>query len=587
LGIDSLPHFPVPRTVPFWSPTINSKHKTVNCDFMIGAEIFIESLKKAGVKLIFGYPGALVLPVFDRLYNAPFKFILTRHEQAAAHAADGYARATGKPGVCLTTSGPGATNLTTGLATAHMDSIPMVAFTGQVKSSLIGNDAFQEADITGITRSITKHNYLVKDVRELAPTIAEAFYIATTGRPGPVLIDFTSNVQFQEHDFNWPESINLLSYQPTMFGHTGQIKRAVKAIGQSKRPIIYAGGGVITSGGHGELLQLAERIKAPVTLTLMGLGSFPASHPLSLGMLGMHGTAYANHAIMNSDLIIAVGARFDDRVTGNLETFAKKAKIIHIDIDPSSISKNVKVDIPIVGDAKNVLGQLLEELRAIPDTLGWRKTVEEWRDKHPLTYRSDGGVKPQYVIRQIWEVTGGKALVTTEVGQHQMWAAQWYQCDQPRSFLSSGGLGTMGFGFPAAMGAKLGLPDKTVFVIAGDGSIQMNIQELATCVSNKINVKVAIINNGFLGMVRQWQELFYDRRYSQTRIFNPDFVKLAEAYGGAGIKVTSNDQVRPAIEQAMAIDNVVFIDFQVEPEENVYPMVASGESIDKMIGVLA
>jgi acetolactate synthase I/II/III large subunit len=554
---------------------------------MTGAQILIESLKKEGVEVIFGYPGGQVLPLFDKLYDAPFKFILTRHEQAAAHAADGYSRATGRVGVCIATSGPGATNLTTGIATAYMDSIPMVAITGQVKSWLIGNDAFQEADVTGITRPITKHNYLVKDIKDLSRIVAEAFYIASTGRPGPVLIDIPSDVQQQEYEFTWPESIEMRSYKPTLFGHPGQIKKAVKAIVASKKPIIYAGGGIVTANGHNELREFAEKINAPVTLTLMGLGAFPATHPLFLGMLGMHGTAYANYATMNADLIIAVGARFDDRVTGKLETFAKNAKIIHIDIDPSSISKNVAVDIPIVGDAKNILGQILEELKKKPDTSEWLKTVEAWKRKHPLKYEYKGKINPQYVIEQIGEVTKGNAIITTEVGQHQMWAAQWYKALYPRSFISSGGLGTMGFGFPAAMGAKMGCPEKVVFDIAGDGSIQMNIQELATCVCNKIPVKVAILNNGYLGMVRQWQELFYKHRYSHTPLYNPDFVKVAEAYGGVGIRVTKKEEVSPAIEQAIATDNIVFIDFHVEPEENVYPMVPAGESIDKMIGGLA
>ncbi|MDD4941744.1 MAG: biosynthetic-type acetolactate synthase large subunit [Candidatus Omnitrophica bacterium] len=554
---------------------------------MTGSQILIESLKKQGVEVIFGYPGGQVLPLFDKLYDAPFKFILTRHEQAAAHAADGYSRATGKVGVCIATSGPGATNLITGIANAYMDSIPMIAITGQVKSWLIGNDAFQEADVTGITRPITKHNYLVKDIKDLSRIVAEAFYIASSGRPGPVLIDIPTDIQQAEHEFIWPDTIEMRSYKPTLFGHPGQIKKAVKAIVSAKRPIIYAGGGVITSGGHNELREFAEKINAPVTLTLMGLGAFPGDHPLFLGMLGMHGTAYANYATMNADLIIAVGARFDDRVTGKLATFAKNAKIIHIDVDPSSISKNVAVDIPIVGDAKNVLGQILEEIKKTPDTAEWIKTVEAWRKKHPLTYQYKGKINPQYVIEQIAEVTQGDAIIATEVGQHQMWAAQWYKVMHPRSFISSGGLGTMGFGFPAAMGAKMGCPDKTVFDIAGDGSIQMNIQELATCVCNKIPVKVAILNNGYLGMVRQWQELFYKRRYSHTCMFNPDFVKVAEAYGGVGIRVTKKEDVKPAIEKAIATDNVVFLDFHVEPEENVFPMVPAGESIDKMIGGLA
>ena len=554
---------------------------------MTGAQILIECLKREGVVVMFGYPGGQVLPLFDKIYDSDIRFILVRHEQGAAHAADGYARATGKPGVCIATSGPGATNLVTGIANAYMDSIPMVAITGQVKTFLIGNDAFQEADVTGITRPITKHNYLVKDVKDLARIVREAFFIASTGRPGPVLIDIPSDIQLQDTEFIWPESVDIRSYKPTYFGHPGQIKKAAKLISASKKPIIYAGGGIITSGAHRELKELAEKIQAPVTMTLMGLGGFPGTHELSLRMLGMHGTAYANHAIMESDLIIACGARFDDRVTGRLDAFAPDAKIIHIDIDPSSISKNVKVDVPIVGDAKNILGQLLEEINKVPDTADWLKTIESWKKKNPLAYKEGSKIKPQYVIEQIYEATKGEAIITTEVGQNQMWAAQWYKYTNPRTFISSGGLGTMGFGFPAAMGAKLGCPDRMVFDIAGDGSIQMNIQELATCVCNKINVKVAILNNGYLGMVRQWQELFYKKRYSHTCITGPDFVKLAESYGAAGIRVTKKEEVRSAIEKALSINNTVLIDFHIEPEENVYPMVPAGEAINSMIEGLA
>ncbi|MDO8662176.1 MAG: biosynthetic-type acetolactate synthase large subunit [Candidatus Omnitrophota bacterium] len=554
---------------------------------MKGSEILLESLKREGVKVIFGYPGGQVLPIFDSLYDSDIQFILTRHEQGAAHAADGYARATGKVGVCLATSGPGATNLVTGIANAYMDSIPMVAITGQVKSFLIGNDAFQEADVTGITRPITKHNYLVKDVKDLARIIREAFYIASTGRPGPVLVDIPSDIQLADTEFNWPENIQMRSYNPTYFGHPGQIKKAAKLIAGAKKPIIYAGGGVISSGAHRELKMLAEKINAPLTWTLMGIGAFPATHELSLGMLGMHGTAYANHAIMESDLIIAVGARFDDRVTGRLDAFAPDALVIHIDIDPSSISKNVSVHVPIVGDAKNILTELLKDIKKTPDTNDWLKRIEGWKKKYPLAYKDDGKLKPQYVVEQIYEVTKGDAIITTEVGQNQMWAAQWYKYTQPRTFISSGGLGTMGFGLPAAMGVKMGCPDKTVFDIAGDGSIQMNIQELGTCVANKINVKVAILNNGYLGMVRQWQELFYKRRYSYVGITSPDFVKLAESYGAVGIRVTKKEEVRPALEKTIAVENTVLIDFRVEPEENVFPMVPAGQAINQFIGGLA
>ena len=554
---------------------------------MTGAQILIESLKREGVNVIFGYPGGSVLPLFDKLYDAGLNFILTRHEQGAAHAADGYSRATGKVGVCLATSGPGATNLVTGIATAYMDSIPMVAITGQVKTSLIGNDAFQEADVTGITRPITKHNYLVKDIKDLSRIIREAFYIASTGRPGPVLVDIPVDIQQQEYEFSWPEKVELRSYKPTYFGHPGQIKKAVRLISSARKPVIYAGGGVISSNASGILFEFAEKLQIPVTWTLMGIGCFPATHKLALGMLGMHGTAYANHAITDSDLIIAIGARFDDRVTGRLDAFAPAAKVIHIDIDPSSISKNIHVDIPIVGDARNILGELLEELNKLPDTPEWLEYVATLKKKHPLRYKDTDRIKPQYVIEQIYEATKGEAIITTEVGQNQMWAAQWYKYTRPRTFISSGGLGTMGFGFPAAMGAKAGCPEKVVFDIAGDGSIQMNIQELATCVCNKINVKVAILDNGYLGMVRQWQELFYHKRYSYTCISAPDFVKLTESFGAVGILVTKKEEVRPAIDKAIATDNTVFIDFRIDPEENVFPMVPAGEAINRMIGGMA
>ncbi|MDD5281383.1 MAG: biosynthetic-type acetolactate synthase large subunit [Candidatus Omnitrophica bacterium] len=555
---------------------------------MTGSQILLECLKREGVEVVFGYPGGQILPTFDALYGYKgFKFILTRHEQGAAHAADGYARVTGKVGVCLSTSGPGATNLVTGIANAFMDSIPMVAITGQVPTSLIGNDAFQEADITGITRPITKHNYLVKDIKDLARIVREAFYIASSGRPGPVLIDLPKDVQVAQTDFDWPQEPKLRSYNPRYTGHPGQIKRAAKLIMESKKPIFYVGGGVITSGASDELLELAERIGAPVTWTLMGIGGFPSLHKQSLGMLGMHGTAYANHSIMDADLIIALGARFDDRVTGRLDMFAPNAKVVHIDIDPSSISKNVKVHIPIVGDARQVIVELSGEIKRKPAIGDWLQHVEDLKKKYPMCYKDKDKILPQYVIQQIDEVTSGEAIICTEVGQNQMWAAQWYNYTKPRTFVSSGGLGTMGFGFPAAIGAKLGQPDKTVFNVAGDGSIQMNIQELATCVENKINVKVAILNNGYLGMVRQWQELFYKRRYSYTPITSPDFVKLAESYGALGIRVTKKDEVKPALQRAIETDNTVFIDFLIEEEENVFPMVPAGEAINNILGGLA
>ncbi len=555
---------------------------------MTGAKILIECLKKEGVEVMFGYPGGVVLPIFDELYDAPIRFILTRHEQGAAHAADGYARATGRVGVCLATSGPGATNLVTGLATAYMDSIPIVAITGQVKTFLIGNDAFQEADITGITRPITKHNYLVEDIRDLARTIKEAFHIARTGRPGPVLIDLPVDIQQQETEFHYPEKVSIRGYNPTYLGHPGQIKRAAKAIADSKRPVLYVGGGAIISEASEEVKELATKNEIPVTMTLLGLGAFPQTHKLSLGMLGMHGTAYANHAIMESDLIVAIGARFDDRVTGKLDAFAPHAKVIHIDIDPTSVSKNVEVDIPIVGDAKTIL-EKLNKLVKKPDTKEWLKKIEEWKKKYPLKYKDDDKLYPQYIVEEIWNATKGEAIISTEVGQNQMWAAQFYKFTKPRTMLSSGGLGTMGYGFPAAIGAQLGKPKATVFDIAGDGSIQMNIQELATAVINKLPVKVAILNNCYLGMVRQWQELFYKKRYSYTSLCGtcPDFVKLAESYGAVGIRVTKKEDVRPAIDKALKIDNVVFLDFHIEKGENVFPMVPAGEAINRMIGDLA
>ena len=554
---------------------------------LTGAKILIESLKKEGAKVIFGYPGGSVLPIFDVLYDDPIKFILTRHEQGAAHAADGYARATGKVGVCMATSGPGATNLVTGLATAYMDSIPLVAITGQVKTHLIGNDAFQEADVTGITRPITKHNYLVKDVRELAQTIKNAFHLARSGRPGPIVIDLPVDVTLAQTEFHYPKEHDLRGYKPTLSGHRGQIKKAAKTIAQSKRPIIYAGGGVILSGASGELNRLVQKTSIPVTTTLLGLGAFPETDTLSLGMLGMHGTVYANHAIMESDLIIAVGARFDDRVTGRLDAFAPHAKIIHIDIDPSAISKNVKVDIPIVGDAQNILSQLNRIVKK-PQIKKWLEKIDNWKKKYPLKYKDDAKLRPQYVVEQIYKLTKGKAIICTEVGQNQMWAAQFYQYSQPRTYISSGGLGTMGYGFPAAIGAQVGKSRDIVFDIAGDGSIQMNIQELATAVANKLPVKIAILNNGYLGMVRQWQELFYKKRYSYTHLDNPDFVKVAQAYGAKGIRVEKKKDVVMAIKKALAVKNLpVVLDFIVEQEENVFPMVPAGEAINRMIGGMA
>ncbi|MBN1493882.1 MAG: biosynthetic-type acetolactate synthase large subunit [Candidatus Omnitrophica bacterium] len=555
---------------------------------MKGSKIFIEALKREKVDTVFGYPGGSVLPIFDEIYKSTLNFILVRHEQGAAHMADGYARVTGRAGVCLATSGPGATNLVTGIATAYMDSVPMVAFTGQVKTFLIGNDAFQEADLVGITRSITKHNFLVKDVNDLARIIKEAFYIAQTGRPGPVLVDIPVDVTLAEAEFKYPEKCYIRSYNPHTQPNIKQIKIAAEAITNSKKPILYVGGGVIISNAAKELTTLAREAQIPVTTTLNGLGAFPEDDPLSLGMLGMHGTAYANHAIQDSDLLISVGARFDDRVTGKIDEFAPHAKIIHIDIDPSSISKNVKVDIPVVANAKDALVELKKYVKG-PKTASWLKQIAEWKEKYPLKYKNDNKVRPQYIIEMIGKLTKNKAIIATEVGQHQMWAAQWCGFTKPRTLVTSGGLGTMGYGLPAAIGAQVAAPDAIVFDIAGDGSIQMNIQELATAVFYKVPVKVAILDNGFLGMVRQWQELFYGKRYSETDLQagNPDFIKLAEAYGAKGIRIARKEDVEPAIKEAIAHDGPVILHFIVEREENVYPMVPAGSAINRMIGGMA
>ena len=551
---------------------------------LTGAQALLESLRQEGVETIFGYPGGVLLPIYDCFPNCGIRHILVRHEQGAAHAADGYARASGKVGVCMATSGPGATNLVTGLATANMDSVPIVAITGQVPTAAVGKDSFQEADITGITMPITKHNWMVTDINDVPTVIKQAFYIARSGRPGPVLIDFPRDVAQATTEFKYPDKVGLRGFRPAGKGHAGMIKRAADLIQQAERPVIYAGGGVIASGAEKGLAAFARLINAPVTTTLMGKGAFPETDPLSLGMPGMHGTAYANYALNEADLIVAVGCRFDDRVTGKLDTFAPKARFIHIDVDPAEIGKSVQIDVPIVGDAKAVLADLVKRVSA-QDREAWHETVEGWKKKYPLRFKGDG-LKPQYVVQQIYEATQGEAIIATEVGQNQMWAAQYYLCDRPRQFLSSGGLGTMGYGFPAAIGAQVARPDAVVWDIAGDGSIQMNIQELATAVVNKLPVKVAILNNGYLGMVRQWQELFYDRNYSETDIGQgiPDFVKVAEAYGAVGLRVTKKSEVRPAIEQALEIkDRPCFIDFQVTREENVVPMVPAGGSIDEMM----
>jgi acetolactate synthase-1/2/3 large subunit len=555
-----------------------------------GSQIIVESLKKEGVDTIFNYPGGVVLPLFDELYRTPLHQILVRHEQAAVHAADGYARATGKVGVVLVTSGPGATNTVTGIATAFMDSIPIVVLTGQVATLLIGNDAFQEADIIGITRPCTKHNFLAKDVKDLSRIIKEAFFLARSGRPGPILIDLPKDVLVDSTEFKYPEKVSIRGYQPTYEGHSGQIQRAVNLVLKSKRPVLYAGGGIISSNASKELTLFAERLGIPVTMTLMGLGGFPGNHRLSLGMLGMHGTYRANMAVMASDLLIAIGARFDDRVTGKIETFAPHAKIIHIDIDPTSISKNVRVDLPIVGDCKHVLSKMLpllenEDIDSFKQGLDkWYHQIEKMKTLHNMDYQQGELIKPQYVVEKIFELTKGDAIITTEVGQNQMWTAQYYPFTKPRTLLTSGGLGTMGYGFPAALGAQVAFPNKLVIDIAGDGSFQMNSQELATAVQYQLPIKVAILNNGYFGMVRQWQEFFYEKRYASSSLegISPDFVKLAEAYGAIGLRATKPEEVVPTLKKAFSIPKPVIIDFVIDREENVYPMVPAGEALNQM-----
>jgi acetolactate synthase-1/2/3 large subunit len=571
-----------------------------------GAQILVDALQKEGVEVVFGYPGGQVIPIFDSLYDVTTpQVILVRHEQAAAHAADGYARATGRVGVCLATSGPGATNLVTGIATAYMDSIPMVALTGQVPTPVLGSDAFQEADIAGITRSITKHNFLVKSVEELPQVLKQAFYIARTGRPGPVLVDIPADVTRAFLDnYEYPETVSLRSYKPNLTGHILQIKKAAEAIGVAKKPVIYAGGGVILSGAHKELRAFAEKINAPVTLTLMGLGGFPGDHPLFIGMPGMHGSRAANTALQETDLIISVGARFDDRVTGNVDHFAQAAKIIHMDIDPSAISKIIKVDIPVVGDAKQILGELVKFVAdRAPDE--WNKRIDSLTEGGIFTYKpseSDNDIKPQSVIETLYSMTAGKAIIVTEVGQHQMWTAQYYKFGEPRTLLSSGGLGTMGFGLPAAMGAAMSHPDKEVIVIAGDGSIQMNIQELATISLNRIPVKIVILNNGWLGMVRQWQDLFYSRRRSATclrrkpevcgecggvngckRGYVPDFIALAASYEIPAFRAEKNGEVQKVLQSGLAAQGPALMEFMVIEDENVFPMVPAGKPLSAIM----
>ena len=571
---------------------------------MPGAKMVIEALGREGVEVVFGYPGGTIMPFFDFLHRADIRMILNRHEQGAVHAADGYARASGRVGVCVATSGPGATNLVTGIATANMDSIPIVLITGQVPVDMIGNDAFQEADIIGISRPITKHSYLVRNVGDIPRIMKEAFHIARTGRPGPVLVDLPKDVSVAVGDFTYPEEVNIRGYNPMVNGNSQAIKEAMDLVRSAKRPLIYAGGGVITSEASGELTTFARKTGIPVTLTLMGLGAFPGTDPLFLGMLGMHGTVAANQAVCECDLIMAVGARFDDRATGRVSQFATKAKVVHIDIDPTSISKNVVVDIPIIGDAREILAEMLHLAEPLPID-SWREELMALKRENPLTYRQDcPAIKPQYVVEKIYELTGGDAIITTEVGQNQMWAAHYFRYDRPRTFLSSGGLGTMGYGFPAAIGAQVAFPDRVVFDIAGDGSIQMKIQELATAVLNELPVNIAILNNGYLGMVRQWQEFFFDKAYAFSCLgqrpscprhcnnpddgcppYVPDFVKLAEAYGAMGIRVEHPEDVEGAIREAIGSPRTVILEFLVAREENVFPMVQPGAGINEiMIG---
>ena len=560
---------------------------------LTGAEIFVRSLKEEGIDYIFGYPGGAVLHIYDALYQqTDVQHVLVRHEQAATHAADGYARSTGKPGVVIVTSGPGATNAVTGIATAYMDSIPMVVFTGQVPTHLIGNDAFQEADNIGITRPCVKHNFLVKDVTKLAETIKKAFYVATTGRPGPVVVDIPKDITAEKAEFSYPKEVSMRSYNPVLIGHTGQIKRAVKLMQGAKRPILYAGGGVILSDAAEPLTELARIMNFPVTNTLMGLGAYPATDPLFVGMLGMHGTYEANMAMHHCDVLIAIGARFDDRVTGQIEKFCPHAKIIHIDIDPASISKNVKVDVPIVGSVDKVLKVMLDEIKsndvksdavALKD---WWQQIDEWRSKDCLKYDHDSDIiKPQFVLETLYRLTEGDAFVTSDVGQHQMWAAQFYKFDKPRRWINSGGLGTMGFGLPAAMGVQFAHPDATVACVTGEGSIQMCIQELSTCTQYSLPIKIINLNNGYLGMVRQWQEFFYQKRYAMSYMESlPDFVKLAESYGHVGMQITRPGDVEGALIEMLKLkDRLVFMDFLTDKDENVYPMIPAGGGQNEMI----
>lgn len=560
---------------------------------MRGAAILCQALLNEGVDTLFGYPGGAVLHIYDELHRLRDKLhhVLSRHEQGAVHMAEGYAKATGKVGVALVTSGPGATNAVTGIANAFMDSTPLVIISGQVPRKMIGTDAFQEADTVGITRPCTKYNYLVKDVRDLAAIVKEAFYIAGTGRPGPVLIDIPKDVTADTAEFSSPDHVSLPGYRPGSRGSLQKVKQAVQKISQSRRPVLYVGGGVVHSNGSDELLEFAERLSIPVTPTLMGLGCFPSGHRLCLGMLGMHGTYWANMAISDSDLIVAVGVRFDDRVTGALDKFAPNAEVIHIDIDPTSVSKNVRADIPIVGDAKSVLSQLLELLpeRVCAESESrlsdWWEQIDEWKEFAPLTYsKSDQTIMPQHLIEELVRITRGDAIIATDVGQHQMWLAQYYPFNGPRQSLTSGGLGTMGFGFPAALGAQIAFPDRQVIAFVGDGGFQMTAQELATAVQYKTNIKVIIMNNNYLGMVRQWQEIFYQRAYSHVNMqWLPDFVRLAEAYGAVGLRATRPDQLTAVLQRGLATPGVVVMDILVSEEENVYPMVPVGAGLKEMV----